>query len=71
MISFTADSTTETLTFRGVGLQELSDESWGIDNVVVTGPESTAVPEPASLALWSIGALGGAVAGYRRQKPAA
>ena len=28
----------------------------------------SAVPEPASLAIWSLGALGCAIAGYRRRK---
>ncbi len=33
---FSAGATTETVSFSGAGLQDLCDESWGIDNVVVT-----------------------------------
>ena len=42
-----------------------------LDNVVLNGAEpAAAVPEPASLAIWGLGALGCAIAGYRRRKPA-
>lgn len=46
------------------------------DNVVYQGftldsaPPVSSVPEPASLAIWGIGALGCAIAGYRRRKAA-
>lgn len=35
--SFTATSAVTTLDFYGEGLQELNDESWGIDNLTITG----------------------------------
>jgi hypothetical protein len=38
------------------------------DNFQVTSNDIAAVPEHASLALWSLGALGCAVVGYRRRK---
>ncbi len=47
------------LDFSAIGLQEILDESWGIDNVVVQ-----AVPTPGGLALLG---LGGAIAARRRR----
>lgn len=41
---------TATLTFSGIGLQDVSDESWGLDNVRVA-----VVPAPASIVLSGIG----------------
>ena len=43
--------------FRGIGLQQLSDESWGIDNVRVSFEP---VPAPGSLALLGVAGLIGA-----------
>lgn len=40
------------LTFEGLGLQGVGDESWGIDNVVVS---ADAVPEPATMAVLGLG----------------
>ncbi|HEX7863031.1 MAG TPA: FG-GAP-like repeat-containing protein [Verrucomicrobiae bacterium] len=34
-VTFTNVGTTATITFRGVGLQPINDESWGVDNVQV------------------------------------
>ncbi|MCA9278604.1 MAG: PEP-CTERM sorting domain-containing protein [Phycisphaeraceae bacterium] len=48
-----------TLDFSAWGLQGIGDESWGIDNVVVT-----AVPAPGALAMFG---LGGLVATRRRR----
>jgi PEP-CTERM motif len=57
-IEFTAASDTVTLTFEGQNLQGINDESWGIDNVTVTGQgQSNAIPEPGTLALVGLGAL--------------
>lgn len=39
------------LVLEGFGLQDIGDESWGIDNVVVAAP----VPEPATLAVVGLG----------------
>ena len=44
-----------TLNFTGTGLQILTDESWGLDNIQVA---VTAIPEPASIIL-----VGAAIAG--------
>jgi hypothetical protein len=48
-------------------------ESHGIDLYFLSGQtspnlQSAAVPEPASLVLWGLGALGCAAAGYRRRR---
>jgi len=43
-----------TFSFGAANLQELSDESWGLDNVVVT----VDVPEPASATLLVLGIVG-------------
>lgn len=40
--------------FAGSGLQELSDESWGLDNVKV---ETVSVPAPGSMALLGAGGI--------------
>lgn len=37
--------------FAGIGLQDVDDESWGLDNVKVT-VESFNIPEPASLSMF-------------------
>ncbi|WP_395088594.1 PEP-CTERM sorting domain-containing protein [Armatimonas sp.] len=59
-IEFTAASDTVVLTFEGQNLQGVSDESWAIDNVAVTGPgggPGNAIPEPGALALATLGGL--------------
>ncbi|MGE0859779.1 MAG: hypothetical protein AB7I01_11025 [Gammaproteobacteria bacterium] len=63
-ISLTFDHTDSnlSLSFFGVGLQELTDESWGLDNVSVSlsAPAPVPLPAPALLlgsALLGLGAL--------------
>ena len=51
--TFAHSASTLNLTFDGLNLQDLSDESWGIDNVVVR--TDGVVPEPASLAAVGLG----------------
>jgi hypothetical protein len=46
VLGFTPLADSIEIRFQGLGLQDVSDEFWAIDNVVVT-----VVPEPASLAL--------------------
>ena len=46
-----ADSTVQ-LSFSGIGLQEVWDESWGLDNVRVN-----IVPEPSTLMLFTLGLI--------------
>jgi hypothetical protein len=48
--TFSHSNSSLSLYFLAYGLQELSDESWGIDNVTV-------IPEPATICLLGLGAL--------------
>jgi hypothetical protein len=47
------------------------DGRWGFDNIEYGALQQAGVPEPTTLTLWGLGALGCAVAGYRRRKLAA
>lgn len=60
--TFTAPTDGLVISFAGSGLQELSDESWGIDNVEVN---TVVVPAPGALALAGLGL--GVVCGRRRR----
>jgi hypothetical protein len=51
-MTFAHDDPTLSLKFSAMGLQQLSDESWGLDNVIVT-----LVPAPGALALMGLGGL--------------
>ena len=62
-LEFTANHAQTTLAFFGSGLQSKSDESWGIDNVIVT---MAAIPSPATAGVM-LGA-GAALAGRRRRE---
>lgn len=55
-VPFTVDPTASTIQikFRGSLTQDISDESWGIDNVNVT---YTNTPSPGSFALFAMGGL--------------
>jgi len=54
-IPFTVDTATDiVIKWRSNGLQAMSDESWGIDNVTVT---YTAVPTPGAVALLGLSGL--------------
>lgn len=52
--TFAHTASTLNLSFAGLNLQGVNDESWGIDSVLV---QSNAVPEPASLAVLGLGVL--------------
>lgn len=52
--TFAHTASTLNLSFAGLNLQGVNDESWGIDNVLV---QSNAVPEPATLAVLGLGVL--------------
>jgi hypothetical protein len=83
--SFSTDLTSLALGTSGVSfriyistsdLRTSTTDGAHIDNVVLRGsaisqePVIGATPEPTTLAIWGIGALGCAVAGYRRRKQA-
>ncbi|WP_309715106.1 PEP-CTERM sorting domain-containing protein [Armatimonas sp.] len=55
-LEFTAASGTVILDFAGQNLQGVPDESWAIDNVVVSR-RGNVIPEPGTLALVGLGAL--------------
>lgn len=60
---------TDAVYTRGQGLID-DTKTLGYDFWFREGPTVAAVPEPATLVIWSLGALGCAVAGYRRRKVA-
>lgn len=51
----------------GPGLTSVADESWGLDNVIVSvGPDISSVPEPSTLLLLGSGLLGFVYFGRKR-----
>lgn len=63
----TASSVTISFSIEGAGIQDLSDESWAIDNLAVTAFSTTPpVPEPSTYVLMVAGL--GAVALARRRR---
>lgn len=64
--TFTHTASTLIIQFSALGLQEIGDESWGIDNLRVdVTPINAAVPEPATWVLLASG-LCGLVGWHRR-----
>lgn len=55
VLQFIPTATTAQLNFTGSGLQDLADEYWAIDNVVVSGPGVVTVPEAGTSGLLSLG----------------
>ncbi|TBO30081.1 PEP-CTERM sorting domain-containing protein [Aquabacterium lacunae] len=64
-LAHTASTATLTFLMEGPGVQDLDDESWGMDHLQVS---VTPVPEPSSVALAAVGALCMGVAGWRRRR---
>lgn len=54
-LSFTFNHTGDSLKFNfaGFGLQDVSDESWGLDNVTVSA-YNAAIPEPSTIAIFTV-----------------
>ena len=63
-LSHTASSATFTFVMEGPGVQDLSDESWAMDNVTVS---VTAVPEPSVAWLTVVGLLAAGLVRRRSQ----
>jgi hypothetical protein len=67
---FATSASSITLTFSSTLDQDLSDEAWGVDNLVITdNAPGNAVPEPATWAMM-IGGFGMLGAATRRQRKA-
>ncbi len=64
LLSFTATTTSEILHFAAFDYQQRVDEFFALDNVVVSN-EDAPVPEPATLALLSLGVI---CLGFNRRK---
>jgi hypothetical protein len=49
-LSFTADASTATLNFERLNqnVDHYHDQSWGVDNILVTGAQASAAPEPGT-----------------------
>jgi hypothetical protein len=45
------------LNFVGFGLQDVYDESWGIDNISISAASGGPIPEPSTIGILSLGAL--------------
>jgi hypothetical protein len=54
-LSFTFNHTGDSLklNFAGFGLQDVDDESWGLDNVTVSVSDA-AIPEPSTVAIFAV-----------------
>ena len=63
-LSFDHTASSLELSFFGLGLQDLGDESWGLDNVTVSATAPVPLPAPALL----LGASLLGLAGARRKR---
>lgn len=70
LVSLTINRSSAALSFAYSGLQDLGDESWGLDNIALTtnSVQNGRVPEPGTLSLVALGLLGfGGLAVWRRR----
>ena len=69
LVSLTINRSSTSLSFAYANLQEIADESWGLDNIALATNEVTSrVPEPATMSLVAMSLLGfGGVAVRRRR----
>lgn len=66
-LSFTSSASTLVLNFHGAPNEVITNESWGLNNVLVSINAVNAVPEPASLAVFGVlAAVGVGVVRRRR-----
>lgn len=65
--TFAHSGTDLTISFWGSGLQDISDESWQVTNLVV-GTNSNPVPEPTTMLLFGTGLAGLAGSRLRKKK---
>lgn len=72
IVSTSSGTSTDFYTSQQTNVSETGTKIGEVGTVTVPGPlqEVVLVPEPASLAIWGLGALGCAIAGYRRRKSA-
>ena len=55
------------INFAGINLQEIGDESWGIDNVIIS-TEGSVIPEPNTIFLLGSGLLGIGAFGFIKKR---
>ena len=69
LVTLTINRSSTSLSFAYANLQEITDESWGLDNIALTTNEVTSrVPEPAMMSLVAVSLLGFGGLAVRRRR---